>query len=582
MNSSSNKRTTRALLTLTLGSLAAAPSWAGGGTTGVTERISFTEDGSSVSENCADPAISADGRFVAFSTEEALLAADDNGRSDIYVQDRETGLLVCASVNYWGQYVDGDAMYPSISANGRCVAFETTADAFGFDVNGTTDVIFVDLDEGVPRMASGTNGSIVSGNNTSRAPSLSADGRYVAFQTAASDILPGDTNTKWDIYVHDMLTGNVSRASIGTLGESNDNSFNPSISANGLRVAFESLASNLIFGDANGERDIFVHRFDGGFTQLMTRSAVGDQSDNSSHHAEISDDGIIVLYRSEASNLVANDLNGQSDAFYGIVGQQGAFLVSASLAGTPANGSTTHVNLSPDGRYAAFRNSGNNLTPSSSGIADVYLRDLETLSTWLVSRPTGATLVANHGSSAPAVSENGAHVAFLSNATNLDLSDTNSVTDIYVRTTIEDATPYCDTMITVAGCEPSITSIGISSASADAGFNIVATDVAPDKPSLLFYGFSGRKSLPFMGGTHCVKGSTKRSLILRSVPVGAGPCDGVLTFDMNAFAAGAIPGNPQLALSVVGQTVNAQFWGRDPGSAFGVFLTNAIEYVVGP
>ena len=180
------------------------------------------------------------------------------------------------------------------------------------------------------------------------------------------------------------------------------------------------------------------------------------------------------------------------------------------------------------------------------------------------------------------MSEDAAQVAFLSEASNLEPPDLNNVIDIYVRSPLADPTTYCDTTTTLAGCEPTIGSVGLPSVSEDSGFHVIATNVAPNKPCLLFYGFQGRRALPFFGGTHCVRGSTRRSRILHSVAIGAGPCDGLISIDMNAFASGLLPGNPAHQLSLVGQQVNAQFWGRDPGSTFGVFLTDAIEYFVGP
>ena len=292
------RQTARALAPLLLGTLAAAPLQAGGGTTGTTERVSFTEGGGAVSENCHSPDISADGRYVAFVTEEPLLSEDDNGQDDVYVQDRLTGTLVCASVMFNGIYALGDARNPSISADGRCVVYESTATGTGVDINGTTDVIFIDLDEGIPRLVSVQEGTNISANGPSETPCISANGRWVAFATAGSNLLPGDANLTWDIYVRDMETDTMYRASNGLLGEPNGGSFEPAISADGKRVVYESLATNLVLWDDTSRRDVFLYDFDAGYNTLLSRSMTGDPGNSHSYDPDISASGAVAVFRS--------------------------------------------------------------------------------------------------------------------------------------------------------------------------------------------------------------------------------------------------------------------------------------------
>jgi hypothetical protein len=191
--------------------------------------------------------------------------------------------------------------------------------------------------------------------------------------------------------------------------------------------------------------------------------------------------------------------------------------------------------------------------------------------------------VANGHSSLSGVSENGAHVVFESDATNLDQGDTNGVTDIFVRAVFDDPETYCSSMVTADGCTPSISSLGLPSATAASGFDVIASNVPTNRNSMLFYGLSGRQEKAFLGGTLCILPPKKRTPLTNSgMSNPADPCSGSLTLDMNAFADGTAGGNPDPALSLVGQRVNAQFWGRDPANGpFHVFLSDAIEYVVG-
>jgi hypothetical protein len=150
------------------------------------------------------------------------------------------------------------------------------------------------------------------------------------------------------------------------------------------------------------------------------------------------------------------------------------------------------------------------------------------------------------------------------------------------------ATPvvYCSAKVNGLGCTPSIGSIGNSSAAATSGFSVLGSNVRNSKNGLLFYGVNGRAAAPFQGGTLCVKAPIKRAPGTNSggTPPPANNCSGVFALDMNAFAAGMLGGNPLAALSVVGTTVNCQWWGRDPGFAApnNTTLTDGLEYVVCP
>jgi len=576
-------RPSRAIPVLAFACLASAPLQAGG-TNGVTERVSFAGDGSQVTENTSDPAISGDGRYVAYVTDEPLLPGDLNGDLDVYVYDREEGDLVCASTTAGGVFGNGESKSPSISEDGEHIAFETQAtNLVGFDNNGSPDVLVKNLLTGFIERASTVPGSLFPGSGASVRPSISDTGRFVAFQSAASNLVPGDTNGAWDIFVADLKANTLVRASQGLFAEPNASSYRPTISADGNMVCFYSNASNLVLGDLNGFSDVFVRDLAAGTNTLISKSMGGTSANGDSYEASISSDGLRVLFVSAADDIVMADVNGATDVFAASTASSKIELVSGSMGGTTGNNSSQQAHLSRDGSHAVFRSVASNLTPISSVFPDVYIRDLDANQTWLVSRPTGVVGVADLQSDMPNVNRDGSLVAFMSDATVFDPADTNNVTDIYVRSVLDDPEAYCTSTPTSDGCLPTISSIGVPSASAPSGFKVVASDVPPGKTSLLFYGLTGRESKPFLGGTLCVQPPKYRTRLTTSSAGVAGSCDGTLGFDMNAFNSGALGGNPKPGLGMVGQQVNAQFWGRDPGAGpYHVFLSDAIEYFVGP
>ena len=284
---------------------------------GKIRRVSVRSNGAEGNAASRDPSISASGRFVAFrSAASNLVGGDANGATDVFVHDRKTKRTRRVSVRANGAEGNAESVIPSISGNGRFVAFHSSAsNLVDGDTNGARDVFVHDRRTGKTRRVSvRSNGT--EGNDDSRGPSISADGRFVAFHSAASNLIGGDANGVSDVFVRNRRTGKTRRVSVHSNGTEGDGgSFEPAISADGRLVAFDSTASNLIGGDANGARDIFVHNRRAGKTRRVSVRSNGAEADSGSFAASISADGRFIAFGSFASNLVGGDANGSDDVF---------------------------------------------------------------------------------------------------------------------------------------------------------------------------------------------------------------------------------------------------------------------------
>jgi len=349
--------------------------------TSETTRISVASDGTQGNYGGVYPSISADGRYVAFmSYSNNLVNGDTNDNSDIFVHDQLTGETTIVSVASDGTQENNDASWLSISADGRYVAFQSYAsNLVSGDTNQSYDIFVHDRQTGQTTRASvasdGTQGSA-----SSQAPSVSADGRYVAFISGASNLVSGDTNNLDDIFVYNRQMGQTERVSIasdGTQANGGSTGFS-SISADGRYVAFASEASNLVSGDTNGITDIFIHDRQTGETTLVSVASDGTQGNSFSNSPFISADRRYVAFESMASNLVSGDTNNNRDIFVHDLQTGGTKLASISSNGTKANyGSfSRYPTISANGRYVAFWSSANNLVSGdTNGLIDVFVHE---------------------------------------------------------------------------------------------------------------------------------------------------------------------------------------------------------------
>ncbi len=401
-----------------------------------TERVSVaTGGGQTTGGHSYIPAISADGRFVAFSSDATnLVSGDTNGFRDIFVHDRLTGTTERVSVSTGGTEADGVSETPAISADGRFVAFYSDAtNLVSGDTSGVSEIFVHDRQTGTTERVSVAMGG-AEANGGSLYAAISADGRFVAFYSDANNLVSSDTNGRGDIFVHDRQTGTTERVSITTGGIQADGySFRPVISADGRFVAFDSDATDLVSGDTNGTTDVFVHDRQTGTTERVSVATGGTEANSTSDTPAISADGRFVAFRSFADNLVSGDTNADTDIFVHDRQTGTTERVSVATGGTEANSTSDTPAISADGRFVTFYSNATDLVGGDTNSApDVFVHDRQAGTTERVSVATGGT-EGNGNSGTAAISADGRFVTFASTATNLVSGDSNNATDIFVR-----------------------------------------------------------------------------------------------------------------------------------------------------
>jgi hypothetical protein len=347
--------------------------------TGETRRVSVSSAGEQANGSSYLPTISADARYVAFLSDASnLVEGDTNGYRDVFVHDRQTGETTRVSVSSTGEQGNGTNywdMPPSISAQGRYVAFESLAsNLVEDDTNGYWDIFVHDRQTAVTSRVSLSSAG-EQANRWSVRPSISADGRYVAFDSGATNLVEAPPNGYYDIFVHDRQTG----VTVSPTNQQGDyDSYWPSISADGRYVAFQSAASNLVEGDTYGGYNIFAYDRVSSQTKAVSVSSTGEHANNDSVHPSISADGRYVAFQSNASNLVEGDTNGYRDVFVHDRQTGETTRVSVSSTGLQGNNQSHYYSssISADGRYVAFTSLASNLVEGdTNGANDVFVHD---------------------------------------------------------------------------------------------------------------------------------------------------------------------------------------------------------------
>jgi len=403
----------------------------------MTERVSVNSAGTEGDDNSTDVVLmSSDGRFIAFASKATNLVANDTNQwTDIFVRDRLLGTTERVSVDSAGNEGNVDADFPSISADGRFVCFESrSTNLVTGDGNHVPDIFVHDRSTGTTERVS-VDSSGGESNGSSHFPAISSDGRWVVFTSIATNLVSGDTNLNSDVFVHDRQGGTTVRASVDSSGnEGDDESLDmTAISADGRFVAFPSYATNLVAGDKNGTADIFVHDLQTGTTERASVSTSGKEADHWSFSPSLSGDGRFVAFQSDADNLVNGDTNVKRDVFVRDRQNGTTRRMSVDSAGVEANDWSASPSISADGRYVAFASLASNLVSADTNIGqDVFVHDRFTKTTTLVDVDANG-VQASSDSYAASISPDGRLVCFDSLAGNLVPGDNNGRIDTFVH-----------------------------------------------------------------------------------------------------------------------------------------------------
>ena len=403
------------------------------------ERISVAADGSPVDNGSTEARISGNGRFVVFqSFASNLVAGDTNRQADVFVRDRAAGSTERVSISGAGVEANARSETPAISADGRFVVFSSLAsNLVADDKNGQEDVFVRDRATGTTERVS-VSATNVEANAGSDEPAMSGDGRFVVFSSVASNLVPGDTNASWDVFEHDRVTGETERVSVASDGTQANStplcgSAPAAINADGRFVAFASCASSLVPGDSNNTWDVFVRDRVTATTQRVSIGAREAAAAGASYPTSISADGRYVVFYSLAPDLVPGDTNETYDVFVRDRRLETNERVSLNSRGTQGNGGSVEGAITPDGRFVLFTSAATNLVfGDANAHQDVFVRDRETALTERVNvSQSGAEADDEHRTANR--SDDGTLAAFVSLSSNLVRGGVFLATNVFVR-----------------------------------------------------------------------------------------------------------------------------------------------------
>ena len=560
------------------------------------ERVSLDSNGKGAKQGNEESygvdsgtSISADGRFVAFpSISPDLVAGDTNGVADVFVRDRTLGITVRVSVDSSGGESDGDSYFPSISGDGRFVAFSSEATQLvSNDLNGLEDDFLHDrdpdgngiFDEGngvTTRLSVDVNGRNANGWSTT--PTISSSGSKVAFASDATDLVSNKATNFSDVFVRDVAAGTTTLVSVALGGTSgNSISFWPAISADGDSVAFLSYASDLVSNDTNGP-DCFVRNLVQGTTVRVSVDSSGAQGNGRCDtRPAITANGGIVIFDSSSTNLVAGDSNGRNDIFAHDLASGASVRLSVGPGGVEADWDSGMPAVSGDGRCVAFMSAADNLVAGgdTNQTNDVFLVDRDPDDNGVFDEGNDVVeettfnalgIIGDGWSSLPALSADGLLVAFGSRADNLVAHDNNQSRDAFVRDRAR--APADATSSNYGTGYPGTLGTPTISASADP---VLGTTISIDVSNsvgnwivgILLGGYS-RASIPTsVGGTLLVW-----------------PLELLQPFPIAPYG-GSFFGDLPLDIDLLGLTFDLQAIELDPGAAHGLSFTDGLELYLG-
>ena len=388
------------------------------------KRISIANDGAQANGRSGSISLSDDGRLIPFeSSADNLIANDLNNADDIFVYNRLNETVELVSVAIDDTAADANSSSAVISGDGKYVSFTSSAsNLVANDSNNFQDIFIRDLDNQTMEVVSvSSNGTLA--NGISLFSTISGNGNYVAFDSLASNLVPNDINESGDIFLRDRSNQTTNLVTLSTDSNgANGSSTLGSISDDGQYISFESTASNLVTGDTNDVSDVFLYNRLNQTNKLISFGLEGAATNSNSTGGLVSGNGGYVVYQSDASNLVANDINEASDIFIYNLQNGTTELVSLGLNGAAANGSSRNASISDDGRYVAFLSDADNLVADDTNSrADIFVRDLETQTTQIID-----------ADSFPLINGDAQSLVFTSSVANLVSDDTNDTGDVFL------------------------------------------------------------------------------------------------------------------------------------------------------
>lgn len=374
--------------------------------------------------------LSDNGRFAVFEASGAIVPGQKNLEWQVVRRDRRLGTTVLISKNSAGKKANARSSNPSLSADGRFTAFQSTAtNLVAGDTNGVSDVFVHDAKTGATTRVSLTSaGEQVTGpsGTTSGEPSISADGRFVAFLSNATGLAPGDENVH-QAYLHDRTTGTTELVSLGADGLGRSATTMTSVSADGDLLLFLSLDADVTPDAANLDVDLFLRDRAAGTTTLLAGGDLGVT------HATISADGRFAAYQTQEPMVAADAGNTHHDIYAVDLTTLDHALVSASSAGVVGNAESRYPAISRDGRYLTFQSSATNLVPGNTNPGDdVFRHDRITGKTELMNRAANGKRNPL-GARSPAISGDGKHVLFDSHSRSLTPTETRNWGQVFIR-----------------------------------------------------------------------------------------------------------------------------------------------------
>lgn len=407
-------------------------------------RASVTTDGAQLSSASNWPGISGNGRYVTFSTGATELDSTTRNRQ-LYRHDVVTGDTRLISHSDFGQPGNGETLFgAAMNYDGNLVAFMSYAKDLGEGAPSDIGQLYIhDVDLQKTRIAS-TSSNGVLGNQRSEMPTLSADGKFLAFYSLASNLVEMDTNNSADIFLKNLQTNETRIVSRGALGESNARSMDVAISGNGDVVAFISHASNLVTDDTNGQPDAFVYYTNRGTVERISVGTDGSQANKQTSRVAVSANGRYVAFLSDASNLVDNDREDTRDVFIRDLKMGTTIRATEHDNGESFLGSATNMDISADGRYVLFESHATQEYQVPSSGAKVFIKDMVVGDIRQIDIGFDGTSYEYSGSAT--MSQDGEHFAYVSAVSNLVADDTNALGDVFVTRAPRDSGDSADTV----------------------------------------------------------------------------------------------------------------------------------------